>query len=167
MSRNNAFVRVRLASTKDAHRIAPLLVPEAHREACGLPVSENAELLLAQSVREELSLFWQGEGYSAYFVALADRDLAGCIRLTVHNAPVPYEGKIGTVSRLAVLPEYRGQWIAPKLMSAVRQMAEAAGATRIRAFTSLEHRSPERLYRKMGLIPYVTELYGALTPEGK
>jgi ribosomal protein S18 acetylase RimI-like enzyme len=150
---------VRAVYPKEADQVAPLLLELARQESAGLALSPKALEWLTLEVREEMKRFYSENGWSLYILALSgEREVVGVVHFSVMEAPCPFVGRIAAISRLYVKPEARGQGVAPALIRAVREMGAQAQCKYAQLFVSNEHKTPERLYRRMGFKPVGTAL---------
>ena len=70
-----------------------------------------------------------------------------------------FDGRRGTINRLAVIPNYRRKGIAEKLVARCEKALRARGATVITTLIDLPNKGSVGLFKKMGYAPHESVLY--------
>jgi ribosomal protein S18 acetylase RimI-like enzyme len=70
-----------------------------------------------------------------------------------------YDGRRGTINRLAVIPNYRRKGIAEKLVARCEKALRARGATVITTLIDIPNDGSVGLFKKMGFVPHPKVLY--------
>lgn len=140
MPGNPPQVQIRLATPADAEAIARL-VRQAWADRVAPDSSGHQET--AERVRADLE-----RGYA--WVALDGEEVVGTVRLVRH--PDPRERRIWEVRKLGVLPEYRKQGVAHRLMEVLARQAFEARARELRL--AVRHDQPKLLkwYTQFGFV---------------
>jgi ribosomal protein S18 acetylase RimI-like enzyme len=80
--------------------------------------------------------------------------VAGWIEEETHICETPDWNRFGHVSEICVLPAYRGQRIATRLLDDMERRLRAGGVTRVRLFTLAANRAARVSYERSGYAAY-------------
>jgi ribosomal protein S18 acetylase RimI-like enzyme len=94
----------------------------------------------------------------ALLIAEIDRCFVGFVAGWIERSDViaetPDSSRFGYISDLCVMPDYRGQRIARRLLSAIEERLSRAGITRIRICSLAANASARASYEHAGFEPY-------------
>ncbi|MCP4131488.1 MAG: GNAT family N-acetyltransferase [bacterium] len=97
---------------------------------------------------------------SAVFVAEKENEVAGYCLAYIDRKPIVYESPVfGYIDNVAVLEEFQKQGIGELLFLEAKNWFKSNGITRIELFAALTNKKSTRFWRKMGLKPYMEQLY--------
>ena len=94
----------------------------------------------------------------ALLIAQIDRRFAGFVAGWIEHSDsigeTPDSSRFGYISDVCVMPEFRGQRIAPRLLSAIEDRLSIVGITRIRICSVASNTSARASYERAGFQPY-------------
>ncbi len=109
-----------------------------------------------EKAKELAQKYYEGEGYT--LVAVFEDKVIGYIHADIYRRPMLVAGKIGVVKELYVLPQYRGQGIASKLVDEMQELLRKEGIDYMAAEFPSANMVAEGFYRSRRFRPY-TSLY--------
>ena len=80
--------------------------------------------------------------------------VAGWIDETENVGETPNSNRVGYISDICVMPDFRGRRIAPQLLSRIEQHLGRAGVTRLRINSLAANQSARASYEHAGFLPY-------------
>ena len=80
--------------------------------------------------------------------------VAGWIEETENVGEMPDSNRVGYISDICVMPDFRGRRIAPQLLSRIEQHLGRAGVTRLRINSLAANQSARASYEHAGFLPY-------------
>ena len=119
--------------------------------ATRLPGEQVADAYLDWMLRK-------AEASGAVFVAEANRIfvgfVAGWVEETENVAETPDSNRVGYISDIFVMPEFRGRQVAPQLLERIEQHLGGFGVARIRITALAANKSARAAYERAGFAPY-------------
>jgi ribosomal protein S18 acetylase RimI-like enzyme len=126
---------------------------ERLRHATRLPGEQIADAYLEWMLRQAAAggavLVAESGGSFVGFVA-------GWIEATENIAETPDSNRFGYISDICVMPEFRGQRVAARLLDGIEQYLRRAGVVRLRINALAANTSARASYAHAGFAPYET-----------
>jgi ribosomal protein S18 acetylase RimI-like enzyme len=156
VSEKNPAVTIRDAGPMDRAQVRRAVVEvqeyERRLHNSRLPGDQIADIYLAW-IENQIR-----EGGGALLIAEIDccfvGFVAGWIESSEAITETPDSNRFGYISDLCVMPDYRGQRIATRLLSAIEERLSRAGITRIRICSLTTNASARASYERVGFEPY-------------
>ncbi len=118
-----------------------------------MAVRENPEETAVKLAEEYIE-----EGSGVTLVAQHDDKVVGYVRVEIRDKPLLAAGKIGVITELYVMPQFRGRGVASSLVEEAGNAVTAMGINVITAeFPDLNFVA-KNFYKKLGFRPYM-DLY--------
>jgi GNAT superfamily N-acetyltransferase len=156
---NSSELKIRPAHTRDAARIAELLLPLAEEEGT-LPLLADPLPVFMHAIAQEIGEQMFGDTDNCYALACwkedGDETIVGVLRFGIHDALVPYRGRVCVVDRLVVDPDYRGNGVAPALIAAVKTLAAKEQVDLFQLSVTHGCKRPVGYYEALGFRPVET-----------
>jgi ribosomal protein S18 acetylase RimI-like enzyme len=155
MSKKNPAVTIRDADPMDQAQLKRAVVEiqeyERKLHSTRLPGEQIADAYLAW-IENQI-----GED-GALLVAEIDRCFVGFVAGWIERSEVivetPDSSRFGYISDICVMPDYRGQRIASRLLACIEERLGRAGTTRIRVCSLAANESARASYERAGFEPY-------------